>query len=69
MATGGALLQLGDRDAAMQRFSRALDIPKRRPHRGASGDGAGIHAAGSLSMKRRRQIALGFAEARLTIPR
>ena len=26
-ATGDALLTLGDRNAAMQRFSRALDVP------------------------------------------
>ena len=37
MATGGALLALGDRDAAMQRFSRALDIP--------NGDRIGVRLA------------------------
>jgi len=63
MATGGALLSLGDRDAAMQRFSRALDIP--------NGDRIGVRLAVAQVFMRqghfddaRRQIALGFAEAR-----
>ena len=64
MATGGALLSLGDRDAAMQRFSRALDIP--------NGDRIGVRLAVAQVFMRqghfddaRRQIALGFAEARV----
>jgi tetratricopeptide (TPR) repeat protein len=64
MATGGALLVLGDRDAAMQRFSRALEIP--------NGDRIGVRLAIAQVFLRqghfddaRRQIALGFAEARL----
>ncbi|MCU1300796.1 MAG: Tetratricopeptide repeat protein [Candidatus Sulfotelmatobacter sp.] len=64
MATGGALLTLGDRDAAMQRFSRALDIP--------NGDRIGVRLAIAQVFMRqghydeaRRQIALGFAEARV----
>jgi tetratricopeptide (TPR) repeat protein len=64
MATGDALLTLGDRDAAMQRFSRALDIPK--------GDRIGVRLAIAQVFLRqahyddaRRQIALGFAEARV----
>lgn len=64
MATGGALLALGDRDAAMQRFSRALDIP--------NGDRIGVRLAVAQVFMRqehyddaRRQIALGFAEARV----
>ncbi len=64
MATGGALLTLGDRDAAMQRFSRALDIP--------NGDRIGVRLAiAQIFMRQghydeaRRQIALGFAEARV----
>jgi len=63
MATGGALLRLGDRDAAMQRFSRALDVP--------NGDRIGVRLAIAQVFLRqgrfddaRRQIALGFAEAR-----
>ncbi len=63
MSTGGALLTLGDRDAAMQRFSRALDAP--------DGDRIGVRLAiAQVFMRRghyddaRRQIALGFAEAR-----
>ncbi len=63
MATGGALLVMGDRDAAMQRFSRALDIP--------NGDRIGVRLAVAQVFLReghyddaRRQIALGFAEAR-----
>ncbi len=64
MATGGALLLLGDRDGAMQRFARALDVP--------NGDRIGVRLAIAEVFLRqgkyedvRRQIALGFAEARL----
>ncbi|MGA8621089.1 MAG: tetratricopeptide repeat protein [Candidatus Sulfotelmatobacter sp.] len=63
MGTGEALLALGDRDAAMQRFSRALDIP--------NGDRIGVRLAIAQVFLRkghyddaRRQVALGFAEAR-----
>jgi predicted Zn-dependent protease len=63
-ATGDALLTLGDRNAAMQRFSRALDIP--------DGDRISVRLAVADIFQRqghldeaRRQIALGFAEARL----
>ncbi len=65
MATGGALLALGDRDAAMQRFSRALDVP--------NGDRLGVRLAVAQIFLRqghfddaRRQVALGFAEARIS---
>jgi tetratricopeptide (TPR) repeat protein len=64
MATGDALLILGDRNAAMQRFSRALDAP--------NGDRIGVRlAVAQIFLRRghyddaRRQIALGFAEARM----
>jgi tetratricopeptide (TPR) repeat protein len=64
MATGNALLILGNRDAAMQRFSRALDVP--------GGDRIGVRLAIAEIFVRqgrfddaRRQIALGFAEARV----
>jgi tetratricopeptide (TPR) repeat protein len=64
MSTGGALLTLGDRDAAMQRFSRALDVP--------NGDRLGVRLAiAQVFMSHghydevRRQVALGFAEARI----
>ena len=64
MATGSALLTTGDREAAMQRFSRALDIP--------NGDRIGVRLAVAQVFMRqghfddaRRQIALGFAEARV----
>lgn len=64
MATGSALLSTGDRDAAMQRFSRALDIP--------NGDRIGVRLAVAQVFMRqghfdeaRRQIALGFAESRV----
>ncbi len=64
MGTGEALLALGDRDAAMQRFSRALDIP--------NGDRIGVRLAVAQVFLRkghyddaRRQVALGFAEARV----
>jgi tetratricopeptide (TPR) repeat protein len=64
VATGDALLTLGDRDAAMQRFSRALDAP--------NGQRIGVRLAVAQVILRqgryddvRRQIALGFAEARV----
>ncbi len=63
-ATGDALLTLGDRDGAMQRFSRALDVP--------GGDRIGIRLSIAEIFLRQghfddahRQIALGFAEARI----
>jgi len=64
MATGGALLRLGDRDAAMQRFSRALDVP--------NGDRLGVRLSVAQVFLQQghyddahRQLALGFAEARI----
>jgi tetratricopeptide (TPR) repeat protein len=64
MATGGAFLTLGDRNAAMQRFSRALDVP--------NGDRIGVRLAIAQVFLRQgrfddaqQQIALGLAEARL----
>ncbi len=64
MATGGALLSMGDRDAAMQRFSRALDAP--------NGDRLGVRLSVAQVFLRQghyddvhRQLALGFAEARI----
>ena len=63
-ATGGALLTLGDHDAAMKRFSRALEVP--------GGDRIGVRLSIAQIFLRqgdyddaRREIALGFAEARL----
>lgn len=63
-ATGDALLTLGDRNAAMQRFAKALDVP--------GGDRIAIRLAIADIFLRQghfddahRQIALGFAEARL----
>jgi len=63
-ATGDALLTLGDRNAAMERFSRALDVP--------GGDRIGVRLeVADIFMRQghldeaHRQIALGFAEARL----
>ncbi len=65
MATGGALLSLGDRDAAMKRFSLALDAP--------NGDRLGVRLEVAQVFLRQgqwddvhRQLALGFAEARIT---
>ena len=62
-ATADALLTLGDRNAAMQRFSRALEEP--------DGDRIGVRLAIAQIFLRqgrydeaRRQIGLGFAEAR-----
>ena len=64
-ATGDALLTLGDRDGAMQRFSRALDVP--------GGDRIGVRLSIAEIFLRQghfdeahRQIALGFAEARIS---
>jgi tetratricopeptide (TPR) repeat protein len=64
MSTGGALLMLNDRAGAMQRFERALDIP--------NGDRLGVRLAVAQVFLRQghyddahRQIALGFAEARI----
>lgn len=64
MATGSALLSMGDKDAAMQRFARALDAP--------NGDRLGVRLAiAEVFMRQghfdevRRQLALGFAEARI----
>jgi tetratricopeptide (TPR) repeat protein len=66
MSTGSVLLSLGDRDAAMQRFSRAIDAP--------TGDRIGVRLAIAQVFQRqgryddaRRQIALGFAEARTAV--
>jgi tetratricopeptide (TPR) repeat protein len=63
-STGEAFLTLGDRDSAMQRFSRALDAP--------GGSRIGVRMAIAQIFLReghpdeaRRQIALGFAEARM----
>ncbi len=63
-ATGDALLTLGDRNAAMERFSRALDVP--------GGDRIGVRLSIAEIFLRQghydeahRQIGLGFAEARL----
>jgi tetratricopeptide (TPR) repeat protein len=64
MATGSALLTLGDRDAAMQRFARALDAP--------NGDRLGVRLSVAQVFQRqghyddaRRELAIGFAEARV----
>ena len=64
MSTGAALLQINERAAAMQRFTRALDTP--------NGDRLGVRLAIAQVFLRqghndeaRRQIALGFAEARI----
>ena len=45
MATGEALLSLGDRDAAMQRFARALGCSERRSSGSTVGDCTSVHAA------------------------
>lgn len=63
MSTGDAFLILGERDAAMQRFSRALELPgeDRITVRLAL---ARLFADRAESTATQRQIALGFAEAR-----
>jgi len=62
--TGDALLALGDRNAAIQRFARAVAVP--------GGDRIGVRMAiAEIFLKQghfdeaRRQIGLGFAEARV----
>ena len=64
-ACGDALLTLGDREAAMQHFARALDVPE--------GDRIGIRLAIAQIFLRqghteeaRRQIVIGFEEAHQT---
>jgi tetratricopeptide (TPR) repeat protein len=64
MSTGGSLLLMGDRDAAMKRFTQALDTP--------NGDRLGVRLAVAEVFMRQghydevqRQLALGFAEARI----
>jgi tetratricopeptide (TPR) repeat protein len=63
LATGDALLTLGERSAAMQRFSRALDVPNgdRLDVRLAL---AHIFAEEGHGDEARREVALGFSEAR-----
>jgi len=63
-ATGGALLTLGDRDGAMQRFSRALEVPG-VDRIGVRLEIAQIFLRQGHPDEARRQIALGFAEARM----
>jgi len=65
LATGEAFLTLGDRDAAMQRFSRALEAPE--------GDAidtrlaiARLYALEGRGAEARQQVALGLAEARVS---
>ncbi len=65
LTTGEAFLTLGDRDAAMQRFSRALQAPQ--------GDAietrlaiARLFAHEGRGAEARQQVALGFAEARVS---
>jgi tetratricopeptide (TPR) repeat protein len=65
LATGEAFLTLGERDAAMQRFTRALQAPQ--------GDAIGTRLAIARLFARegrgaeaRQQVALGFAEARVS---
>ena len=62
--TGDALLTLGDRDAAMQRFARALTAPdaERVEARLAI---ARVFATDGRFDDARQQVSLGFAEARI----
>ncbi|MGE5204211.1 MAG: tetratricopeptide repeat protein, partial [Chlamydiota bacterium] len=64
LATGDALLTLGDRDAAMQRFARALTAPdaQRVEARLAI---ARVFATDGQYDDARQQVSLGFAEARI----
>ena len=64
LATGDALLTLGDRNAAMQRFARALTAPdaQRVEARLAI---ARVFASDGQYDDARQQVSLGFAEARI----
>jgi len=64
LATGDALLTLGDRNAAMERFSRALTAPdaQRVEARLAI---ARVFATDGRYDDARQQVSLGFAEARI----
>jgi tetratricopeptide (TPR) repeat protein len=62
-ATGDALLTLGDRNAALQRFARALDAPN-GDRLGVRLEVAQIFLRQGHSDEARRQIVIGFAEAR-----
>ncbi|HEU5451835.1 MAG TPA: tetratricopeptide repeat protein, partial [Terriglobales bacterium] len=64
LATGDALLTLGDRDAAMQRFERAMDAPD------SDRIQARLHIAKLMQRdghwdEAREQVALAFAESRI----
>lgn len=63
MATGDALLILGEREAAMQRFTRALELPGEN-RLGVRLALAHLFAERGEYAATQRQIALGFAEAR-----
>ncbi|HLV89303.1 MAG TPA: tetratricopeptide repeat protein [Candidatus Sulfotelmatobacter sp.] len=64
MATGDAFLTLGERDAAMQRFSRILESPGEH-HISVRLALARLFAERGEYDDTRRQVALGFAEARV----
>jgi tetratricopeptide (TPR) repeat protein len=64
-ATGDALLTLGDRNAALQRFARALDAPN-GDRLGVRLEVAQIFLRQGHSDEARRQIVIGFAEARIS---
>lgn len=64
LATAGALLTLGDRDAAMQRFHRALEMPDSDRVSVRLGLAELLLREGKIEQAR-QQIAVGFAEARI----
>ncbi len=64
MATGAALLTLGDRDAAMKRLAEALGVPN-GDRIGVRLEIAGVFLRQGRYDDARQQLALGFAEARL----
>ena len=64
LATGDALYVLGDRNAAMERFSRALDAPD-ADRVGARLEIAKLFAHEGRFDDAREQVSLGFAEARI----
>jgi tetratricopeptide (TPR) repeat protein len=65
LATGEAFLALGERDAAMQRFTRALDAPQSDVIETRLAI-ARVFAHEGRAEDARQQVALGFAEARIS---
>jgi tetratricopeptide (TPR) repeat protein len=64
LATGDALMTLGDRDAAMDRFTRALDAPDAN-HVDVRMEFAKLFVREGKPQAAKQQVALAFAESRV----